>query len=137
MANHLGFLHASGAETATGTGTAISGLGNAKVLQFELDVTAAATAAGDTIDVYVQTMIDGTNWVDIVHFTQVLGNGGAKRFYAKISSNLAESLFNNATALAAGSVRNIFGDQYRAAWTVASATAPSFTFSLQMSGDER
>ena len=39
-----------------------------------LDVTAAATAAGDKLDVKVQTLIDGTNWVDVAYFAQVLGN---------------------------------------------------------------
>lgn len=99
-------------------------------LVLELDVTAAATAAGDTLDVFVQTRIDGTNWVDIAHFTQVLGNGGTKRFFCKITPVLAEALFENGAALAAGSVRNLLGPDLRCRWTVASASAPSFTFGV-------
>lgn len=125
-------LHASGAETATGTGSSVSGFGFFDVFEFQLDVTAAATQSSDTFDAYVQTTLDGTNWIDVVHFTQVLGNGGAKRFVAKISSELAESMFSTATALSAGSIRHIVGDQFRAYWAItdASTADASFTFSL-------
>jgi hypothetical protein len=44
-----------------------------------LKVTAAATLAGDTLDVYVDTTYDGgLTFINLGHFTQVLGNGGAK-----------------------------------------------------------
>lgn len=124
-------LQASGAQTTTGTGTAVVGFPvNLRTIAFELDVTAAATAAGDTLDVFVQAMVDQTNWVDVVHFTQVLGNGGAKRHFVNISTSQAVAMFENASSLAAGSVRHLFGDQYRVRWVVASASSPSFTFSV-------
>jgi hypothetical protein len=123
-------LQASGVQTASGTGAAVSGLGEFAQLFLELDVTAAATAAGDTLDVFVQTTIDGTNWVDIAHFTQVLGNGGAKRYFAKILATGALTEFENGAALAAAAQRAICGDQYRVRWVIASASSPSFTFSV-------
>lgn len=123
-------LLASSTQTASGTGTAVVDMGEWSVICWQLDLTAAASASGDTLDAYVQTTIDGTNWLDIVHFTQILGNGGTKRFIAKTVAWLAESSYSVATALSGGSVRNIFGNQYRAAWTIASASAPSFTFSV-------
>lgn len=94
-----------------------------------LDVTAAATGAGDTLDVVVQTRI-GSKWVDVVHFTQVVGNGGAKCHVAKVSGTEPQAMYEVGTALAAGSIRNVLGDQWRAKWTIASGTAPSFTFSV-------
>jgi hypothetical protein len=52
---------------------------------FVLNVTAAAAAvAGDTLDVWVQhSWDDGATRSSTTssHFTQVLGNGGAKRFF--------------------------------------------------------
>lgn len=125
-------LSASAAKTATSTGTtAITGYGCYTSAVFELDVTAAATAAGDTLDVFIQTSVDGTNYVDIVAFTQVLGDGGAKRYYAKVNSGVALTMFENATALSAG-VRNILGDKYRVRWVLVDATTDdaSFTFSV-------
>lgn len=124
-------LQASAAKTATGTGTAVTGLGEWRVLILQLDVTAAATDAGDTLDVYVQTTIDGTNWVDVYHFTQVLGNGGAKRYYGKLIWDAALTEFENAAALAAAGGRAIVGDQYRVRWAITDADADcSFTFSV-------
>ena len=46
---------------------------------FVIDVTAAATAVDDTLDVYIDVSYDGTTWINAGHFTQVLGNGGAKK----------------------------------------------------------
>lgn len=122
-------LQASAAQTAT----AQSGVSKLPIiyrcLTFELDVTSAATVVGDTLDVTVQTRVDTVNWVDVVHFTQVLGNGGAKRFLATISTALNQTMYEVGTALTAGSVRNIFGDDWRVSWVIA-GTSPSFTFSV-------
>ena len=128
-------LLASGARTVTaGTnGTAVAGLGEWRVLNLQLDVTAAATEVGDTLDVYVQTTIDGTNWVDIYHFTQCVGNGSAKRYFGKIVWDAALTEFENATALGAAAGRAIIGDQYRVKYVIVEANAnanSSFTFSV-------
>jgi hypothetical protein len=103
-------------------------------LMLELDVTAAAAAAGDTLDVFVQTMCDGVNFVDVAHFHQVLGNGGAKRYFDKIFTAGAQAEFENGTALAPGNVRNICGDQYRVRYTIADGGThtQSFTFSVNV-----
>ena len=101
-------------------------------LVFVLDVTAAATDAGDLLDVKVQTLIDGTNWVDVCYFTQVLGNGGAKRYIAKILCSTAQAMFSD-TALTAGNVRHLFGDTWRVNWVIVDAGTDnaSFTFSVK------
>lgn len=126
-------LHDSAARTATGTGAAVSGLGEWRNLILQLDVTAAATDSGDTLDVFVQTTVDGTNWIDVYHFTQVLGNGGAKRYYGKILADAALTEFENAASLSAAGGRAIVGDQYRVRWAItdASTTNASFTFSVK------
>ncbi len=128
-------IQASAAQTATGTGSAAKSSGEWFAAVWQLDVTAAATAAGDTLDVYVQTTVDGTNWFDIVHFPQMLGNGGAKRYIMMTNAYVGELsgdvFFDPSAALPANQVQNIFGDQYRVRWVIASSSAPSFTFSVK------
>lgn len=126
-------LVASAARTETDTGTTAIRLPDApNAVGIVLDVTAAATEVGDTLNVFVQTKIDGTNWVDVYHATEVLGNGGAKRYIAKVTGALAEAEFENGAALAAAAVRNYIGDEWRARWVVVDADADnaSFTFSI-------
>jgi hypothetical protein len=99
-------------------------------MAFVLDVTAAATDAGDTLDVKVQVRLDGTNWVDVASFTQVLGNGGALRHIAKVNADIAQAMFANAD-LAAGSVRNLLGEVWRVSYTQVDAdNDATFTFSV-------
>jgi hypothetical protein len=125
-------LLASAAQTATGTASSSVYMPVMQAAAFVLDVTAAATATGDTLDVYVQTKLDGTNWVDVVHFTQVLGDGGAKRYYAKLTSHLATAEFENGAALGAAAVRNLIGDEWQVRWAITDADTDdaSFTFSV-------
>jgi hypothetical protein len=107
-------------------------MGDWSNIMWELDLTSAAGASGDTLDVYVQTSLDGKNWVDIVHFAQALGNGGAKRYFDKTCEGLAQAEFENGTALAVSTVRHLFGDQYRVRWVIAGST-PVFTFGVYAS----
>lgn len=125
-------LLASGAQTSTGTGEAVACPDGFEMLAAQLDVTAAATETGDTLDVFVQTTIDGTNWLDIIHFTQVLGDGGAKRYISKISASLALTEYETGSALGAAAVRHVFGSQYRVRWAITDASTDnaSFTFSV-------
>ncbi len=103
-----------------------------QAIVFELDVTAAATDAGDELDVYVQTLIDGNNWIDVAHFTQLKGDGGAKRFFAKITAAAAETMFEAGAALSAGSIRNLLGDAWRTKHVQVDAGTQnaSFTFAV-------
>lgn len=106
--------------------------------EFILDVTAAATAAGDTLDVYVDFSPDGVLWVNAIHFTQVLGNGGAKREIAKINANTGLATptapLSVAADAASGAVRNISlfeWVRYRAVSVDATTDDGSFTYSLK------
>jgi hypothetical protein len=77
-------IQASGAQSASGASAAFAN--HTEVLTasiFILDVTVASSLVGDTLNVYVQhSWDDGTSWDDFVSYTQVLGNGGAKKFLA-------------------------------------------------------
>ena len=78
-------LLASAARTASGDSGALGKpphpelIKNASII---LDVTVAATDVDDTLNVFVQSLKHGL-WEDLVHFTEVLGNGGAKKFIAE------------------------------------------------------
>lgn len=124
-------LFESASVSATGTGSLVATfpLGIEYAL-FELDITAAATGGSDTLNVYVQAQVKSGHWVDIVAFTQALGNGGTKRYFAKIYNGNAESMFENGTALTAGNIRNLFSDAYRCRYTIGASGV--FTFSLTM-----
>jgi hypothetical protein len=104
--------------------------------EFDLNLTAAATDAADTLDVYVDTSMDGgTTWINIVHFTQLLGNGGAKRETMAINprGNVGTAPTVTAADLAAAGVRHLLGSQYRVRYAQVDANANAvFTFTVKM-----
>lgn len=101
---------------------------------FVLDVSAAATEANDTLDLQVQTLVEGDNWVPVCSFTQVLGNGGAVVHVGKISKTEPQAMFANSAALAAGSVRNIFGSSWRTSYVIVDPTGTNAAFSFIVRG---
>jgi len=131
-------LQASKTVSAAGSANeaAVTGLGAYKQALILLDVTAAAAASGDTLDVYVDTLAaDGATWLNVVHFTQVLGHGGAKQFWAVLDPGGAPgtAVIAVATDANAGVVRpSMFTDQLRVRHVVADGGAhgQSFTFSV-------
>lgn len=125
-------LLASAARTAaTGTGTPTRLPGMVNAFGASMDVTVDESTAADKLDVYIQTKLDGTNWVDVIHFTQHDGNVGAKRYYSKIAVGAALTEFENATALAEAAVRNLLGDDWRVRWAITDDSgSASFTFSV-------
>ena len=96
-------LHALGAETTTGAGSAIDVRDMARLVVY-LFVT-AVTGTSPTLDVVVQDSPDGTTWTNLASFTQVTATG--------------EQAARPVTP---------FGNYIRVAWTIA-GTSPSFTFS--------
>ena len=107
---------------------------------FLLSITAAATDVGDTLDVYLQHSPDGgTTYDDFAHFTQVLGNGGAKKYLASWAHWVTAESEMKAPAdggLAAGVLQGPVGSTWRIKWVVVDAGTAnaSFTFSVTMSG---
>lgn len=134
-------LRASAAATvvANATGTVQRGLGHYRRWIFLLDITASATDAGDTLDVFVDVSIDGAAWINAVHFTQQAGNGAAKKEFAVVdASNPGTSVIVSTSDAASGAVRPAaFGDYMRARWTVVEAGGnanASHTFSVSALG---
>ena len=123
-------LHVEAAETATGTGTIEAEIpgGCRSVLAYAH--IEPALAVGDTFDLYIQTFA-ATTWIDVVHFTQILGNGLDVDLFDKLAVSLAEANFDVATPLAADGARNIVGTKWRVRWVIAGAT-PSFVFSASI-----
>lgn len=123
-------LQSSTTETSSDNATAVK-MATAQAFAFVLDVTADESTAADKLDVFVQTKLDGTNWVDVVHFTQHDGNVGAARYVMKISAHIAEAGFEVGSALAENTVRHLMGDEWRARWAITDDSgSASYTFSV-------
>lgn len=135
----------AGASSKTQTG---AGTGTSDVFQshteldiaalFALSVTAAAAAAGDTLDVWLQhSWDDGVTWDDFIHFTQVLGNGGALThlcpwtLYAGSPAAMHKAVTKTLTA-ANSPLAGPIGNQWRAQYTVATAGGANFTFGINV-----
>src|ERR1051325_11319265 len=127
----------SGARVVSGTADLSRKFYNIQAAAFLLNVTVAATAAGDTLNVYIQSSMDaGTTWDDFVSFTQVLGNGGAKKFMAYWNGMITPETELGAPGdgvLAAGVKQGPIGEQVRIKWVIVSGSAPSFTFTMDAS----
>lgn len=142
-------LLASAARTSSGTAEVAPANFNPELLAggvFRLDVTAAATDVGDTLDVYLQSTLDPATvaegdavWDDFIHFTQVLGNGGAKRFLANwLQRGAAETELHapSDAALSAGVKQGPVGKRWRVKWAITDAGTDdaSFTFGVAFNG---
>jgi hypothetical protein len=133
-------LQASTTVTASGNGSSVW-LSNANNgVHCIADFTAVDTDITDILDLFVQTKVDGTNWVDVFRFKRHTGATVLvpARWTGKITANLtlepgvAEAEFENGTALVQSTSRNIMGDEWRARWAVTSGNDPSFTFAVNV-----
>jgi hypothetical protein len=127
-------LKASSAEAVSASQAGVKFRDTNKEALVLLDVTVPATGAGDTLDVYIDTSPDGgTTWVNVGHFTQVLGNGGAKKFTMALNPNNAgaTAIVDVTTDAVAGATRQ-YGicDRLRSRSVIAGGTA-SFTYSVK------
>jgi hypothetical protein len=121
----------------TANAATLTGLGWVRQACIALKLTNAAAAAGDKLDVYIDTSFDGgSTFVNAVHFTQILGNGAdAITDTAVLDPGGAPGAVTVATTAdaASGVVRpTVFGDQLRVRYAVtdAGALAATFTFSI-------
>ncbi len=135
MSAKLFTLAASAARTMGANGAALDGVGHFKRFIFVLNITASATDAGDTLDVYIDWSIDGgTTWLNGGHFTQQAGNGAAaKAFMVFDPSNPGTSAIAVTSDAASGAVRpGLFGTSVRARWAIADSGNgnSSHTFSV-------
>lgn len=129
---------ASAARTASDVGNSMMLPKNLKALVAMLNVTAAATEIGDLLDVWLQESPDeGTTWNDIIRFTQVLGNGGAKKYIAKLNCEVAaetEMAAPSDAAISAGVVHGPICPFIRAKWTITDAGADNASFTFAITG---
>jgi hypothetical protein len=122
---------------AAGTVSTISG--RYKRFIVLLNVTATLTDTNDTLDVFVDFSLDNSIWFNAVHFTQVLGDGGAKQFIAILDPSTPGTADVETTSDAAvHTVRPyVFGPYVRARWTVVDPDGTddcSFTFAVSAFG---
>ena len=124
----------AGGEIATGTGVReVEVPGDCQAILAHAAV-APALAVGDTFDLYVQTLFTCSGvevWVDVIHFTQILGNGLDVDLFDKIAISLDQAHFEIGTALAADAQRNLIGEKWRCRWVIAGAS-PAFPFTLSI-----
>lgn len=137
-------LLASAARTADGNSGSLSSKvphpERIKRLTLTLDVTVAGTDAGDLLDVWLQTTHDGgTTWQDVLRFTQVLGNGGAKKHQAEWTRDVtpeAEMAAPTDITMAAGVTQGkVLGTDLRLKWTVTDVSTDDASFTFSVSGN--
>ena len=132
-------LAASAERTTGASGTGTSALALCRRVQVLLDITASASQAGDTLDVYVDVLApDGATWVNAVHFTQQAGNGAARKEIATLDpANPGTSVVNVTSDANAAAVRPaLWGSQMRARWAIANGGGThAFTFAVTALGD--
>lgn len=133
-------LKPSEAQTESVTGETVELITDAQPfsqVNFILDLTAAATATADTLDVYVDVSFDNETWINAVHFTQILGDGGAKRELAKLTVgelNDPDAVLDVASDASAGVTRNVGITpfiRYRSVIVDDGTDNASFTYSLE------
>jgi hypothetical protein len=101
-----------------------------------LDHTASGVDAADTLDVYVDVSIDGSKWVNAVHFAQKAGNAAASTEFAILDpSNPGTATVVATSDNAVSTVRpSAFGMQMRERHVIvngAGGNAPSHTYSVK------
>lgn len=124
-------LAPSAARTAAFTGTPVE-IGGVKTVMLQLDVT-AASGTTPTLDVKVQTTVDGTNWCDVGAFAQATA---VSRKVMRISTAVFplaaedEEPCTDGT-LAASLVRQgPLGQSLRVKHALPGGTTPSFTYTV-------
>lgn len=139
---------ASAARTQSGTLVHPANFSRLEHAIFNLILSAAATEVGDTLDVFLQESMDyagvegDATWNDFAHFTQMLGNGGAKKFRAVWQSNVTPETEQGAIqdgAMAAGVRQGPLGPTWRTKWVIVDAGTAnaSFTFGIDYEGRRR
>lgn len=129
------------AATASANVTAVRPHWRPNAYLFCLDLTDAQDAAGDLLDVYIDTawVVGGVQrWCAICRFTQILGNGANDLKYAnKVSASepmgleieLSTGIVPN--ALIAGQVVHIIGDELRVRYVITNGGgAHTFSFTV-------
>lgn len=102
--------------------------------EFLLLLTNAETDADDTLDVFVDSQLGDGTWVNIVHFTQILGNGANDLKFVAICPRAGSTSEENVTAdvAAGGSPRNFIGDRVRVRHVIVDPSGSNATFTFKV-----
>jgi hypothetical protein len=100
---------------------------------FQCNLTAAAAAAGDTLDVYIDAEMPDGAWGNVAHFPQMLGNGGVRNYLAVLDASTPGTAVIDLTTDCAVNVTRpaVFGPSFRTRYTIAGVGSQSFTFAVQ------
>jgi hypothetical protein len=124
-----------GGDTAGTNGTAVAILGERVAYVWILNITDADSAAGDTLDVYVDTLFGTATWINVAHFTQVLGNGADTLSYYTITVPTNMTTTDDTTSdCAAGVARGVVGSQFRGRYVIVDGGAHGENFSFTLTG---
>jgi hypothetical protein len=118
--NRVETLFASAAVSSDATETAVSGMARYSQAEIVLKCSAAASTAADLLDVYIDTSFDGTTWINVGLFTELVGNGGAKTYHMLINpaSVVGTTITDVSADLGSDGVRHILGDRLRARFDI-------------------
>lgn len=125
-------LHSAGAVVASVNDNPVPFRETYNYAQVLLNVASAAGASGDTLDVFIDASPDGgTTWYNVGHFTQVLGNGGAKKFLMSLGDIPGgSSVVAVGTDQTAGNTAQLgISDRLRCRSVIAGST-PSFNYTV-------
>ncbi len=134
MARHDLILYqgtVSGAGTVTGTASPTQDAVATYLLC--VNVSAASGSATDTLDVYVDGLVAGA-WVNLVHFPQVVGNGGPQRLLGALTLQNVSTTPIVATADATAGSARAYGIPARLRARLATAGTGSFTVTVEAVG---
>lgn len=122
-------LLASTARTTSSQSATLTGFGSFRTALIQLNVT-VQSGATPTLDVYIDTTIDNTNWINIAHFTQFAATIGRRVIQLSEHTASGVSDIDPTVDLPAGTVRQgPWGSSLRVRWIITGGT-PSFTFSV-------
>jgi len=100
-----------------------------------LTFTNKADDVDDTCNVYIDMLVGVSTWVNVVHFTQVLGNAAdASAEYASLMPSADVVTLDVSTNAGSGVIRpHVFGSEIRVRWVIVDPTGAdaSFTFGVQ------
>lgn len=109
-------------------------IGDVDTLTFLLVVSVANSIATDTLDVYIDGSFNGVT-TNLIHFPQVVGGGGSKRYLAALSRQQPSTAPTDVTGDAGAGVTRNYGIPDRVvARAVGSGGTASFSFMVVMSG---
>jgi hypothetical protein len=135
-------LVASATQSASGNSGAITFAdGKFDDIIIELNCT-AKTGTSPTLDVYVQQTLDGTNYADVYHFTQLTNTTTSPVRIFLTRGNFGNTSKDGASAVGDATVSAatfgipLLSNKGRIKWVIGGSAGPSFTFSVMSYADE-